>query len=67
MIAEVELFAKVHEKLPDYGFILRYSKGKEDISGCAYEPWHLRFINDINLAKELKISKQRRIVIFITS
>ena len=23
-----------------YGFILRYPKGKEDITGYKYEPWH---------------------------
>ena len=33
MISEVETFSKVHEKLADYGFILRYPKGKEDITG----------------------------------
>lgn len=27
-----------------YGFILRYLKNKEDITGYIYEPWHYRFI-----------------------
>ena len=27
-----------------YGFILRYPKGKEDITGFDYEPWHYRFV-----------------------
>jgi D-alanyl-D-alanine carboxypeptidase len=27
-----------------YGFILRYQKGKEDISGYKYEPWHYRYV-----------------------
>lgn len=27
-----------------YGFIIRYPKGKEDITGYAYEPWHLRYL-----------------------
>jgi len=27
-----------------YGFIMRYPKGKEDITGYAYEPWHFRYI-----------------------
>lgn len=35
-----------------YGFIIRYPKGKEDITGYAYEPWHYRFVG-IDLAKEL--------------
>lgn len=28
----------------EYGFILRYPKGKEDITGYPYEPWHYRYI-----------------------
>ena len=35
-----------------YGFILRYPKGKENITGYGYEPWHYRFVG-IKLAKEL--------------
>jgi D-alanyl-D-alanine carboxypeptidase len=27
-----------------YGFILRYPKGKEDITGIIYEPWHFRYV-----------------------
>lgn len=27
-----------------YGFILRYMKGKEDITGIEYEPWHYRYV-----------------------
>lgn len=27
-----------------YGFIIRYPEGKEDITGYAYEPWHLRYL-----------------------
>lgn len=28
----------------DYGFILRYPKGKTDITGFVYEPWHYRYV-----------------------
>ena len=28
----------------EYGFIMRYPKGKEAITGYAYEPWHFRYI-----------------------
>ena len=28
----------------DYGFILRYPKGKEDITGIVYEPCHFRYV-----------------------
>lgn len=27
-----------------YGFILRYPKGKESITGYMYEPWHVRYL-----------------------
>ena len=28
----------------EYGFIMRYPKDKQDITGYAYEPWHFRYI-----------------------
>ncbi len=28
----------------EYGFILRYPKGKENITGIDYEPWHFRYV-----------------------
>jgi D-alanyl-D-alanine carboxypeptidase len=28
----------------EYGFILRYPEGKEDITGINYEPWHYRYV-----------------------
>lgn len=27
-----------------HGFIIRYSEGKQNITGYQYEPWHLRFV-----------------------
>ena len=27
-----------------YGFILRYPRGKESITGYAWEPWHIRYV-----------------------
>jgi len=27
-----------------YGFIIRYPKGKESITGYIYEPWHIRYV-----------------------
>jgi D-alanyl-D-alanine carboxypeptidase len=29
---------------PDYGFIERYTKDKEAITGIAHEPWHFRYV-----------------------
>lgn len=53
MIAERELFAKVHEKLAKHGFILRYLEGKEDVTGYAYEPWHFRYVGSPKIAQEI--------------
>lgn len=36
----------VKENAHKYGYIIRYEKGKEDITGYAYEPWHLRFVGE---------------------
>ena len=30
----------------DYGFILRFPKGKESITGVVYEAWHFRYVGD---------------------
>ena len=53
MIAEKDIFAKIHTKLAKYGFILRYLDGKDDITGYGYEPWHFRYIDDAEVAKEI--------------
>ncbi len=52
MIADREIFAKIHEKLAMFGFILRYPEGKENITGYNYEPWHFRFVGE-DVAKEI--------------
>jgi zinc D-Ala-D-Ala carboxypeptidase len=36
----------------EYGYILRYLKGKESITGYQYEPWHIRFVGK-DIAKEI--------------
>ena len=28
----------------EYGFILRYPEGKEEVTGIDYEPWHFRYV-----------------------
>jgi len=32
------------EHCAEYGFIIRYPAGKEEITGYMYEPWHIRYI-----------------------
>lgn len=34
----------MEENCYTYGFIIRYPKDKEDITGVPYEPWHLRYV-----------------------
>jgi len=45
------LWNTIHSRLADYGFILRYLKGKEYITGYGYEPWHIRYIDNAETAK----------------
>lgn len=34
----------IAENAWQYGFIIRYPKGKTDITGYSYEPWHVRYV-----------------------
>lgn len=45
-------FAWLDTNAYKYGFILRYPKEKESITGYKYEPWHYRYVGK-RLAKEL--------------
>lgn len=51
MLAEKEIFEKIHSKLADHGFILRYLEGKEGFTGYSYEPWHLRYVGSVEVAR----------------
>lgn len=37
-----------------YGFILRYPKDKQQITGYNYEPWHFRYVGEYHAAKIMK-------------
>ncbi len=52
MIAEREIFSKIHAKLADYGFILRFPEGGKEITGYDYEPWHFRYVG-VEAAQEI--------------
>ncbi len=39
-----DAFRWLKEHCAEYGFILRYPKEKEDITGVIYEPWHYRYV-----------------------
>ncbi len=34
----------LEEHAHEFGFIIRYPRGKEQITGYQYEPWHLRYV-----------------------
>lgn len=38
-----------------FGFVVRYPAGKEDVTGYAHEPWHLRYVGP-EVAEELHAS-----------
>lgn len=42
----------IKENAADYGFIIRYPEGKEDITIYQFEPWHLRYVG-VKAAKEI--------------
>ena len=48
-------FAWLKKHAAEYGFILRYPKGKEAVTGIVYEPWHWRFVGT-ELAPKIKKS-----------
>ena len=53
MVQYPEIWEKIHAKLADYGFILRYLPDKEHITGYGYEPWHIRYVDDTGIAREI--------------
>ncbi len=45
-------FKWLYKHCAEYGFILRFPKGKEDVTGVIYEPWHYRYVGK-EIAKEI--------------
>lgn len=41
---KTEEFLWMQQHAQEYGFILRYPKGKENITGYTYEAWHYRYV-----------------------
>ena len=37
----------------EYGFIIRYLEGKEEVTGYVYEPWHIRYVG-VNISSQMK-------------
>jgi D-alanyl-D-alanine carboxypeptidase len=49
---ETKEAAWLAEHAAEYGFVIRYPKGKEDVTGYMYEPWHLRYVG-VSVAQEI--------------
>ena len=41
---ESEAYAWLADNSGRFGFVLRYPEGKEELTGNAWEPWHLRYV-----------------------
>lgn len=50
-----DAFRWLNEHAAEYGFILRYPKGKYNYTGIIYEPWHYRFVG-VYYANKIKES-----------
>lgn len=52
---QTKAFKWLQEHAHEYGFIMRYPKSKESITGYIYEPWHYRYVG-VELATAVKQS-----------
>lgn len=49
---DTEMYRWMVENAEDFGFVMRYSADKQEITGVIHESWHWRFVG-INTAKEM--------------
>lgn len=52
ILTQQKKLSAIFSSLKEYGFILRYPLGKENVTGYSYEPWHFRYVG-VGFAKEL--------------
>lgn len=45
-LEDTALFQWMSQHCQEYGFIVRYPKDKEDVTGIIYEPWHFRYVGE---------------------
>ena len=43
-LEETELYKWMSAHCQEYGFIVRFPKGKDAVTGIIYEPWHFRYV-----------------------
>lgn len=46
-----DVYKWIDENCYKYGFMLKNPPGKEHITGGIYEPWHIRYIGDLDIAR----------------
>ena len=47
-----EVYTWLAANAHNYGFILRYPQGKQEITGTSYGPWHYRYVG-VDAAREI--------------
>lgn len=68
--SDVETVKQVTALAPKYGFILRFSDGKQESTGVGYEDWHFRYVgkksaayiskHQISLEEYIKLLKEKK-------
>lgn len=53
--ADTEAFRWLKAHAAEYGFIMRYAKEKEAITGIIYEPWHYRYVGEKHAKKMVEM------------
>ncbi len=48
---KTEQFRWLQAHAEEYGFVMRYAKEKESITGIIYEPWHYRYVGEKHAKK----------------
>lgn len=54
-LENTEEYKWLMENCYKYGFIIRYPKEKEEITGYTFEPWHLRYVG-LQIAKDIYLT-----------
>ena len=45
-LENTQMYKWMSEHCHEFGFIVRFPKGKEDVTGIIYEPWHFRYVGE---------------------
>ncbi len=55
--SETQTYAWLLENIADYGCVLEYPKGKQEVTGLLWEPWHYRCGIPVEAAREIMNSE----------